>query len=287
MNGSGHHKNNSAKKGRPTTGNKGLRPSLPDPLRIDLDFFEGPLDLLLYLIRKNEYDIFDIPIAQITKQYLAYLDLLKDLDLEIAGEFLVMAATLMKIKSRMLLPRPKLEEEEDGEDPRAALVRQLLEYQKYKEAAEQFQDQEILGRDVFARKFPSPELSDVESEESSYLEIDVYELIEALRQVLKRIPERSPHVIRMEPYSVRERMGQLVEMLKGVKSITFEELFEGASTRIEVITTFLSLLEMVKLQLVKIYQTGHKEPIRLTPLVTEVTDETQDGTNADGVKEES
>lgn len=286
MAGSKSHNNDALKMRRKNSSNKELRPSFHDLLRINLEFFEGPLDLLLYLIRKNEYDIFDIPIANITKQYLSYLDLLKDLDLEIAGEFLVMAATLMKIKSRMLLPRPNMEEEEEGEDPRAALVRQLLEYQKYKEAAEGFRDQEILGRDVFARKFPSPELSEVETEESSYIEIDVYDLIEALRKVLKRIPERSPHVIRMEPYSVRERMGQLVEMLKGLKSITFEEVFEGVSTKMEVITTFLALLEMVKMQLVKIYQTGHKEPIRLTPLVTEVSDETLVNVDADGAKEE-
>lgn len=235
--------------------------------RINLQIFEGPLDLLLYLIRKNECDIFDIPISEITRQYLDHMDLMKELDLEIAGEFLVMAATLMKIKSRLLLPRPEPEDEDEGEDPRAALVRQLLEYQKYKEAAGELFDMERKARDNVARTFSSPELSTVQRTETAYLDVDVYQLIEALRDVLNRLPEKQAHVIRMEPYSVRERMGQLVEIFKSVKSITFESLFSDASSRIEIITTFVALLEMIRLQFIKIYQVGHHEPIRITPLI--------------------
>ncbi len=234
--------------------------------RVDLEFFEGPLDLLLYLIRKNEYDIFDIPIAQITRQYLSYLDIMKELDLEVAGDFLVMAATLMKIKSRTLLPGQDGESEEEGEDPRAALVRQLLEYQKYKEAADQFHESTQLGRDVFARTFENPELAKADNQESAYLDVDVYQLIEALREVLKRLPEKSAHIIRMEPYSVRERMGQLIEMIKGCKSLSFDSLFNDATEKIEVITTFLSLLELVRLQMMKIHQPERSDTIRIIPL---------------------
>ena len=238
---------------------------------IHLDIFEGPLDLLLYLIRKNEYDIFDIPISEITEQYLHYIEVLQSLDLEVAGDFLVMAATLMKIKSRMLLPRPELNEEGEEEDPRAALIKQLLEYQRYKEAAEQLQDRPVLGRDVFARKFESPELAKAESEES-YLEVDMYDLIEALRSVLKGLPEDKAYTIRFEPYSVRERISQLVDMLKGLESITFQELFTGATQRIEVVTTFLAMLEMVRLQLLRIYQAETHGNIRIMPMISNETE---------------
>jgi len=244
--------------------------------RIHLDIFEGPLDLLLYLIRKNEYDIFDIPIRAITEQYLEYIEVLKSLDLEIAGDFLVMAATLMKIKSRMLLPRPETGEDDEEEDPRAALIKQLLEYQRYKEAAERLQEGPVLGRDVFARKFESPELARVENEES-YLEVDMYDLIEALRSVLKGLPEEKAYTIRFEPYSVRERISQLVDILKGVQSITFEELFSGTTQRIEVVTTFLAMLEMVRLQLLKIYQAQAHGNIRIMPMISDETEDPSDG----------
>lgn len=244
---------------------------------LTLEIFEGPLDLLLYLIRKNEYDIFDIPIASVTQQYLEYLDILKELNLDVAGDFLVMAATLMKVKSMMLLPRTASLEEEDGEDPRAALIRQLLEYQRYKEAADQFSEREMLGRDVFARDFASPELSKVENEDRSYLEVDVYELIEALRNVIKRLPEDQVHMVRMEPYSVRERMQQLTEILKGVESITFESLFDDAREKIEVVTTFLALLEMIRMQLVSIYQAQNKGTIRIKSLIRDEQESMQEG----------
>ena len=265
----------------------GPQPATKAQPRINLKIFEGPLDLLIYLIRKNEYDIFDIPISSITEQYLGYLDVIKDLNLEIAGEFLVMAATLMKIKSRMLLPRPEPEDEDEGEDPRAALVRQLLEYQKYKEAAGELSEKEQLGRDVFSRSFPNPELSTVERQETTYLEVDVYQMIEALRGVLNRLPEKQAHIVRMESYSMRERMAQLVEQLRSVKTITFEGLFQGATRKIEVITTFLALLELIRMQMVKIYQSGVNEPIRITSLVTEESDVALDSENETEVKEES
>jgi segregation and condensation protein A len=250
--------------------------SFSEPPRVNLEIFEGPLDLLIYLIRKNEYDIFDIPIAKITEQYLGYLDILKDLNLDVAGEFLVMAATLMKIKSRMLLPRPEAEDDEEGEDPRAALVRQLLEYQKYKEAAEELSGKEQLGRDVFARNFPNPELTKVESQDNTYLEVDVYQLIEALRAVLKRVPEAAEHIVHMEPYSVRERMGQIIQMLKGIESIAFDQLFSDVRVRIEVVTTFLAMLELVRLSMLKVFQTGPKEPIRIMPLLIDETSDDEE-----------
>ena len=242
--------------------------------RIKLEVFEGPLDLLLYLIRKNEYDIFDIPVSAITEQYLGYIEAMQNLNLEVAGEFIVMAATLMKIKSRMLLPRPEPEDdEEEGEDPRAALVRQLLEYQRFKEAADALAEKNQLDRDVFARKFPNPELISVVEEESQYLEVDIYELIEAMRSVLRNLPEKAAHLVQMEPYSVRERMGQVIEMMRGRESITFTELFAGVTERIEVVTTFLALLELVRLQMARVYQAELRGTIRIMPLVKDIDSE--------------
>jgi segregation and condensation protein A len=255
---------------------------LPGQPRVHLEIFEGPLDLLLFLIRKNEYDIFDIPIAEVTTQYLKYLDVLQELDLEIAGEFLVMAATLMKIKSHMLLPRQDEIEEEDEEDPRAALIRQILEYQRYKEAAEELIERDHLGREVFARKFESPELTEAQADESGYLEADLYDLIEAIRAVLKRLPERSAHIVRLEPYSIQERMTQLTNRLKSVTSITFDALFDGAADRIEVVTTFLALLEMIRQQLVSVYQADIGGTIRIVSQVTDVTDEDEPESGGEG-----
>src|SRR5512136_713866 len=147
--------------------------------------FEGPLDLLLHLIKKNEVDIYNIPIAAISRQYLEYLDVMQELNLDVAGEFLVMASTLIQIKSRMLLPLSDDEEagEEDCEDPRAELVRRLLEYSKYKEAAITLSQRELLGRDIFARSFPAPELDEIKPEQEQP-EVELFELIEAFRRVL-------------------------------------------------------------------------------------------------------
>ncbi len=225
-----------------------------DEYRIRIDSFEGPLDLLLHLVRKNEYEIFDIPMAEITRQYLEFLDLMKELNIDVAGEYLVMAATLAKIKSAMLLPRPELEDGEQGPDPREELARQLLEYARYREAAAEIGDRPMLGRDVFARKFPSPELEEAR-QSSGYLEVEMSELLGAFREVLKRVPlDQRIHYIAPDRWSIRERMTQLTELLAAKGSVIFEQLFDEKTTKSEMITTFLALLELMKLRLVRVFQ---------------------------------
>jgi len=237
-----------------------------DNLQIHLDLFEGPLDLLLHLIREHEYDIFDIPIAEIAKQYNTYLDLMRELNLNVAGEYLVMSATLMRIKSRMLLPR--VAEDEEEEDPRAELVQQLLEYQQYREAALELGEKPMLGRDVFARKFLSPDLKDAEHD-GQYLEVDIYQLMHALADVIKNMPSDEVHNIRVQRVSIRERMSQLLESLRDRSSMLFTELFAGDIDRPAVIVTFLALLELIKQTMVKATQIDRFGPIRIVPLLNQ------------------
>ncbi len=167
-----------------------------------LEGFEGPLDLLLHLIQKNEIDIFDIPMALITEQYLEYLQMMKMINLDIAGEYLLMASTLLHIKSKMLLPKPQDGEEEEGEDPRAELVRRLLEYQKYKEAAGELEKRPMLGRDVFVRWVPPEE----EASEEERIEVSLFELLEAFRKVLERAKLEGVHEVHLEPISVEDKI---------------------------------------------------------------------------------
>jgi segregation and condensation protein A len=228
--------------------------------RVKLDVFEGPLDLLLYLIRKNEVDIYDIPIAEITRQYLEMLDVMRTLNLDIAGEFLVMAATLTHIKSRMLLPAPPAgEEEEEGEDPRKELVDRLLEYERFKEAAQSLENQDILERDVFTRT----QTEDGEGEEE--LELSLFELIEALQQVLRRSSHELVHEITLERISVEERITEILDRLNSSGGeVEFTHLFEGEPTKEIIIFTFLALLELMKMRMVRVYQrrTFHSIKIR-------------------------
>lgn len=223
--------------------------------RIKLDVFEGPLDLLLHLVKKNEVELTDVPTAAITEQYLGYLDMMQELQLDVAGEYLVMAATLLLIKSRTLLP-PSEEDLEDEElDPRANLVRQLLEYQRYREAALELSERPLLNRDVFAR----PAL-DEDSEELAELKVDegpprvratVWDLFEAFRRILQKGAEVEPiHEIEIEPVSLRDRARALLDHFRAVRCIDFESLFSDSSTRLEVVVTFLALLELVRLKAV-------------------------------------
>ncbi|MCL4233220.1 MAG: segregation/condensation protein A [Deltaproteobacteria bacterium] len=238
-----------------------------DEYRIHIESFEGPLDLLLHLVRKNEYEIFDIPMAQITRQYLDFLDLMKELNIDIAGEYLVMAATLAKIKSAMLLPRPEIEDGEQGPDPREELARQLLEYARYREAAAEIGDRPMLGRDVFARKFPSPDLEEAR-QTPGYLEVQMSELLDAFREVLKRVPlDQRIHYIAPDRWSIRERMTQLTELLAAKGSVIFEQLFDEKTTKSEMITTFLALLELMKLRLVRVFQESRLASIHIVARV--------------------
>jgi segregation and condensation protein A len=238
---------------------------------VSLDVFEGPLDLLLHLIRKHELDIFDIPIAFITQKYLEYLDLMKDLNLNLASEYLEMAAHLTYIKSKMMLPNPEGEEDEDGleegPDPREELVRQLLEYQKYKTAADEISSRPQHGRDVFVRDATKLK-SDEDREMASP---GLFALMEALKQILEKVDysENNPYKnneILITQISLTARIHELVDILQQKERILFSELFEGIVTRSDIITSFLAILEMTKLNLAKIHQAAPNSEIYIAAL---------------------
>jgi segregation and condensation protein A len=224
--------------------------------RVALPTFEGPLDLLLHLIREHQLDIFDIPVALITEKYNASLELMQDLNLDVAGEFLVMAATLAHIKSRMLLPRTEpapgeLDAEAEG-DPRVELVRRLLNYQKYREAARELAEHPLLGRDVFARRHVAhPEEP---RGPAPLVELSVFRLIEALDRVLKSINPEPGHEVVREQVSLTAAMEQILNGLRLQPEVTFLSLFAGQRTRNAVVVTFLALLEMVRLRRVRVRQ---------------------------------
>lgn len=228
------------------------------PYKVKLDVFEGPLDLLLYLIRKNQIDIYDIPIAEITLQYLDMLDLMRALNLDVAGEFLVMAATLTHIKSKMLLPVSQNGEvEEDEEDPRKELVDRLLEYERYKEAAKSLEGSDILDRDVFTR-------TATEDEQDGELELSLFELIEALQQVLRKSPHELIHEITLERISIEEKITEILERLDtSGGEVEFVSLFTGEVIKEVVIITFLAVLELVKMRMIKVYQRKAFHPIKI------------------------
>jgi segregation and condensation protein A len=216
---------------------------------VKLDIFEGPMDLLVHLIRKNEMDIYDIPIAVITGQYLEYLDLMKDLNINIAGNFLVMAATLIHIKSRMLLPRPPEDEEE--EDPRMELTRPLLEYLQLKEAADQLGQRPLLYRDVFTRDFLAKEM---EGKEEGLIRVGLFELMDAVRRILLEKKGEAFTYFPSPLIPIENKMEEILGRLKQVGRLLLEELFPGHFTRAELIVVFLALLELARLQQIVIYQ---------------------------------
>jgi segregation and condensation protein A len=203
------------------------------------------------LIKKNEVSITDIPIATITEQYLATLELMQTLNLDVAGEFLVMAATLVHIKSRMLLPAAEEEpEEEDGEDPRSELVRRLLEYQRYKDAAAELEQREVLTRDVFVRAAAPTE----EAAAREFREISVFELLGALKRVIDRLPQDIVHEVTLEKITVRQKMTMLLDHLRNHGKLFFDSLFTEVKSRLEVIVTFLAMLELVKVRAIRVFQ---------------------------------
>ncbi len=236
----------------------------PDAYKVKLDAFEGPLDLLLYLIRKNEVNIYDIPIKLITEQYLAYIALMQELNLDVAGEFLVMAATLIHMKSRTLLPRPDpAQDDAPEEDPREALVRRLLEHQKYKAAAELLHERETLRSAQFMR----PDASVAEAAGDEYepeLEVDLFTLLAAFKGVLERANRRPHMVLPPEQISIEDRIQQLLGRLSETEACGFEELFEdGDGSRSFMIVTFLAVLEMIRLKLIRVFQSGSFGAIRV------------------------
>jgi len=238
--------------------------SSPDAYHVRLSAFEGPLDLLVHLIRKNEVNICDIPIVLITEQYLEYIRLMEELNLDVAGEFLVMASTLIHIKSRMLLPRPDpAQDDEPAEDPREALVRRLLEHQKFKEAAGLLHDRETLRGAQFTRGDGSVASAAGDPYEPE-LEVDLFSLLTAFRGVLERASRRPPMVLPPNQISMEDRIHQLLERLSETEACGFEDLFDdGDGSRAFMIVTFLALLEMIRLKLIRVFQSGGFGPIRV------------------------
>ena len=243
------------------------------PYQVRIENFEGPLDLLLHLIKKSEINIYDIPINLIAQQYLEYVEAMKELNLNVAGEFLVMAATLLQIKSKMLLPADEAAaDEEDGPDPREELVRRLLEYKTYKEAARQLDGQEKMWREIFSRE-PEP-LVEVESDETLMENVSLFDLVDALKAIVERNPGGGKTLIEIVPdnLTVRERMNVILETLEGKDSVAFAALFEGACHRLVIIVTFLALLELIRLRVAQVFQSETFGPILVSRTFSLVPD---------------
>ncbi len=236
--------------------------------QIKLEIFEGPMDLLLHLIKKHELDIYSIPIALITQQYLEYIELMKSLDMEIAGDFLVMASTLTHIKSRMLLPPPENpESEEDGVDPRAELIRRLLEYKSFKEAAGSLEAKEENWSRVFTRAPETgPEIPD--ENEPLLFDFHLFDLLSALKDVMARVPDGAFEVT-AEAVSITEKISHILARLEAVDSLLFADFFEDSTSKRQVIVTFLALLELIKSRAVKAFQVEQFGAIRIMKSVTE------------------
>lgn len=229
---------------------------------VKLDNFEGPLDLLIHLIKKNEVNIYDIPIALIAQQYLDYLDLMRELDLDLAGDFLVMAATLIHIKSRMLLPRPDPAQEDLEEDPRELLVQRLIEHQKYKAAAELLHERETLREAQWMR--PDERVAAIAGEGyEPELEVDLFTLLSAFRDVLERARQRPRLALPPEQISIEERIEQMLARLSETEACGFDDLFGDLNTKSGMIVTFLALLEMIRLKLIRVFQAGPVGAIRI------------------------
>jgi segregation and condensation protein A len=228
--------------------------------KVKLDIFEGPLDLLLYLIKKNEIDIYDIPIAFITEQYLKHLEIMRSLNLDLAGEYLVLTATLLYIKSKMLLPVQE-GDEEDESDPREELVRQLLEYQAFKEASLNLDKRFLLGRDVFKRVYSASE--EIDMEKRPFMEVGVFELVEVFRTIVSSMVDETLIEIDVERISLSDRINEIMERLGREKDVTFADLLGSGPSRKEIIYTFLAILELMKLRLLRAYQASSFGAIRI------------------------
>lgn len=228
--------------------------------KIQLDVFEGPLDLLLYLIKKEELDIYDIPITKIMEQYLDHLSLMQVLDLDVAGEFLVMAATLMQIKSRMLLPPDPAGLETEEADPRSELVRRLVEYMAFKEAAQDLKGFEGRRGEVFSRFGVEPERS---AGEEAIFEASLFDLVSAFRGILNELPQDLTHEILKDEFTISEKIEEISELLTKNSTLKFSALFRLSRNKMEAITIFLALLELVRLKKVKAHQSGRFAEIEI------------------------
>ena len=236
---------------------------------VHLENFEGPLDLLMHLIKKNNLDIYDIPIAQITGEYLQYLDVMKSLNLEIAGEFLVMAATLMQIKAKMLLPAPEMEGGENGPDPRGALVSMLEEYQRYKEASKEMNGRFAKFKDAFYRGSP------VFSNEDKYLDLDMFALMDAVQRAFKRVEKTG--AVDADPCPIDSRIEKVQKMLEGRQWLILDEIFATETTPRGVITCFMAMLELIKLRKIVVSQDEAYTEVRIYPAPAAHAPAEQDG----------
>jgi segregation and condensation protein A len=231
--------------------------------KIKLELFEGPLDLLLYLVKKDHLNIYDILIAQVTEQYLRYLELMRLLDLNIAGEFLVMAATLMEIKSKMLLPAEEVPQEELQEDPRAELVRRLLEYENYKKVAEELKARELEQGEVFKRPKQGAAPENLEREEV-YFEASLFDLINAFSKAMEEVPRQVFYEVIKDEFTVEEKVHQILHLLLLRPSISLSELFSQAKNKIEIIVDFLAILELIRMKEIVAMQKGLFQEIEIS-----------------------
>ena len=230
----------------------------PDALEVILEAFEGPLDLLLYLIRRQNLDILEINVAEITRQYMGYIDLMGSIQLELAAEYLVMAAMLAEIKSRILLPRQVMDEEDEG-DPRTELIRRLQEYERFKTVAEDIDEIPRVGRDLHQASADAPG----REKQRQYPDVDMREILTALADVLRRAEMFESHHIEREKLSTRERMSQVLVRLRGEQFIPFVSLFKVAEGRLGVVVTFLAIMELIKESLIEIVQNEPFGPIHI------------------------
>jgi len=239
--------------------------------QIKLEIFEGPMDLLLHLIKKHELDIYSIPIALITQQYLEYIDLMKSLDMEIAGDFLVMASTLTHIKSKMMLPPPEHpESDEDGVDPRAELIKRLLEYKSYKEAATSLESREETWSQMYTR--PAEATPEAPSEDEPLLfDFHLFDLLAALKDVMARVPD-ADFEITADAVSITEKISQILTRLETIDSLLFSDFFDGSTSKAQVVGTFLALLELMKTRVVKAFQVEQFGAIRIMKAVIDKQD---------------
>ncbi|HSC85955.1 MAG TPA: segregation/condensation protein A [Polyangiaceae bacterium] len=241
---------------------------LPGAYQVALPAFEGPLDLLLHLIQQHQLDILDIPIGFVAERYVEYIMVMQELNIDMASEYLVMAATLAHIKSKMLLPTPPADQEDDAAedlDPRGELVRRLLEYQKYKHAAEALGAAPVLGRDVFVRGAPAPEVDGP----APLAQVSVFKLFDAFQKLLGRVKQTAEHHIDVDRISISERILQLTDILKGQGPYPFEKLFGEEVTRSDLVVTFLAILEMTRLRMMQVLQEGPLEAILVELTLTD------------------
>jgi segregation and condensation protein A len=255
-----------------TVTNEQVPTAKPSGYEVKLEIFEGPLDLLLHLIRKNEVDIFDIPVATITDQYLAYLDTMRALNISLAGDFLVMASTLVHIKSRMLLP---VSDDDEEEDPRMEIARPLLEYLRLKEVAGELSERDLLERDVFTRRL-SPDFKNQFQDEEPILDVNLFQLMDAFKRLVDQAQPGASLKMEVERWSLEEKTALIVETLKSVEAVYFQELFDKDNTIAELIVTFLALLELIHVGMIRAYQPSPDKDIKIEGLFND-EGESEDG----------